>query len=99
LRAQSALWIKYFVAPACPERSERASCRLFCFFQTVNGETNRASPLADIQMHKKPREQQDGFVSWNIYFHIPIEIRNIIGKSDRQAPVTLCPARNKIKKF
>jgi hypothetical protein len=48
-------------------------------------------------MHKMPREQQDGFVSWNIHFHIPIEIRNIIGKSGRQAPVTLCPARNKIK--
>jgi hypothetical protein len=33
-----------------------------------NRETNRSSPLAGIERHKKLREQQDGFVSWNFYF-------------------------------
>jgi hypothetical protein len=45
-----------------------------------NGETNRASPLAGIEIHKMLREQQDGFVSWNFYFNIPIESGNPAGR-------------------
>jgi hypothetical protein len=55
-------------------------------------ETNAAQPLAG--MH----EQRDGFVSWDcISFHHEPSFLRAGGTSGRQAPVTLCATRKKLR--